>query len=229
MREVSLAALSLVVLVTCYQSESSSPAREILVLTVIGIIVLLCVLCPRSASLAEGFRKKAAEPEAPQEDAEEEDVRHYTADDDIHKGVAALKSSASVADARAALKEKQAQPAADQDDPRTVDPNNPHMNAGTADKDAVRGHNVVSSTTKKRAGGSRIDYAATLDEAYKNLNDMLGSDEMKSLTTDTMKLMEQQKQLFDTMSSMAPMIDSAKSMMQGMDMKQLMSVVGKPI
>ena len=233
-REISLVALATATITACYQS-TASPVREIAVLLVIGIIVLLAIICPRNQ---EGFEKKpvaapvaAAEAEAEPDGAD--DVRQYTADEDIHQGVAALKSAGSVADAKAALKKKDAAVAArepeEEEDPRAVDPNNPRMNAGTADRDSIRGHDLASSSTKKKAGGARIDYAATLDEAYKNLNDMLGSDEMKGLTQDTMKLMEQQKQLFDTMSSMAPMIDSAKSMMQGMDMKQLMNMVGKPV
>lgn len=77
---------------------------------------------------------------------------------------------------------------------------------------------------KKRGGGYEIDYASTIEDAYDQLNSILGSDGIKRLTDDTQKLMKQQMQLAESMQSMAPMIknmepmmNQAKSLLEGMD------------
>jgi|TARA_B110000093_G_scaffold92026_1_gene99469 hypothetical protein len=68
---------------------------------------------------------------------------------------------------------------------------------------------------------NRIDYAATVEDAYNDLNNILGSDGIKNLTQDTQKLMGQQLELADAMKNMTPLLDQAKSMLQGFDMKSL--------
>ena len=70
-------------------------------------------------------------------------------------------------------------------------------------------------------GNSRIDYASTLEGAYDNLDKILGSDGINKLTGDTQKLMSQQQKLFDTMNGMKPMLDQAKQMLAGFDLKEL--------
>ena len=93
--------------------------------------------------------------------------------------------------------------------------------------------NVVSSTDAKtedfevgrpKNGGSKIDYASTIEDAYDDLNKILGSDGIKRLTDDTQGLMKQQMELAKSMESMAPlvqgmmpMIEKMKGMMNSMD------------
>jgi len=67
--------------------------------------------------------------------------------------------------------------------------------------------------------GSRLDYAATVEDAYGDLNNILGGDGIKNLTADTQKLMEQQLQLANAMKSMTPLLEQAKSLIGGFDMK----------
>lgn len=76
----------------------------------------------------------------------------------------------------------------------------------------------------KRRGGYNIDYASTIEEAYENLNEMLGSDGIKKLTDDTQKLVKQQAQLAQNMNNMKPLIqgitpllEQAKGAMGGID------------
>jgi hypothetical protein len=73
---------------------------------------------------------------------------------------------------------------------------------------------------------SRIDYSTTLEQAYDNLDKMLGSDGLNNLTADTEKLMAQQQKLFTAVNSMMPMIDKAQGMIQGLDMEKINSLVG---
>jgi hypothetical protein len=84
----------------------------------------------------------------------------------------------------------------------------------------------VPGKNSKNGSKNRIDYASTLEEAYDNLDKILGSDGIKNLTNDTHKLMEKQQQLFKAMESMAPMLESAQNMLQGFDMKSLQGLTG---
>lgn len=76
---------------------------------------------------------------------------------------------------------------------------------------------------------NRIDYASTVEDAYDDLNKILGGNGIKQLTDDTQKLMQQQLQLADAMKSMSPLMEQAKGLLQGFDLKNLSSLtnVGK--
>lgn len=82
-------------------------------------------------------------------------------------------------------------------------------------------NSTPSNNSGKKVGQNRIDYASTLEQAYDNLDSILGSDGIKQLSTDTMQLMKKQQELFKSMESMAPMLESAKSMLEGFDLKSL--------
>lgn len=77
---------------------------------------------------------------------------------------------------------------------------------------------------RRKNGASKIDYASTIEDAYDDLNKILGSDGIKRLTNDTQGLMKQQMELAESMKAMtplvqgmAPMIEQMKSMMTTMD------------
>jgi uncharacterized membrane protein len=89
------------------------------------------------------------------------------------------------------------------------------------EKKTVKSGNLKSYDKKKKKPS--IDYASTVETAYKDLNGVLGSDGMKNLTTDTKNLVDQQKQLAEAMQGMAPLInnfgplmDQATAMMKTM-------------
>lgn len=71
---------------------------------------------------------------------------------------------------------------------------------------------------------SKIDYASTIEDAYDDLNKILGSDGIKRLTSDTQGLMKQQMELAKSMEAMTPLIEGimpmaekAQQMMKSMD------------
>ena len=72
---------------------------------------------------------------------------------------------------------------------------------------------------------SRIDYASTLEDAYDNLDKILGSGGMQNLSNDTEKLMNQQKKLFEAMNTMLPVVSKAQDMLQGLDMGKIGQMV----
>ena len=73
---------------------------------------------------------------------------------------------------------------------------------------------------------NRIDYASTVEDAYDDLNKILGGNGIKQLTNDTQNLMKQQLQLADAMKSMTPLMEQAQNLLQGFDMKSLSSLAG---
>ena len=72
--------------------------------------------------------------------------------------------------------------------------------------------------------GERIDYAATMEQAYDNLQKMLGEDGMKSITSETKKLVEQQKDLMGTLNQMAPVLNSAKETLANLNIGDMESM-----
>ena len=69
--------------------------------------------------------------------------------------------------------------------------------------------------------GDRIDYAATMEQAYDNLQNMLGKDGMKSITKETKKLVNQQKDLIGTLNSMTPILKNAKETLANLDLGEM--------
>jgi len=74
----------------------------------------------------------------------------------------------------------------------------------------------------------RIDQAATMEQAYDNLNKMLGKGGIGNLTKDTQGLMNQQKDLMNQLKDFQPMMKQAGDMLDklgGMD--NLNGIMGK--
>lgn len=65
-----------------------------------------------------------------------------------------------------------------------------------------------------RKGSSRVDMGSTLEQAYDDLNSVLGSDGIKNLTADTQNLMKQQLHLAEAMKEMGPLMQQAQSMLK---------------
>jgi len=65
--------------------------------------------------------------------------------------------------------------------------------------------------------GHKIDYATTIEEAYDNLNSILGKDGIKSLTKDTERLMQQQAGLAGSLKDMGPLMEKMGPMMEQME------------
>lgn len=110
----------------------------------------------------------------------------------------------------------------------TADINNPELNNETSE-DAPEGFDVSNtnkSKNKNASSSSRLDYAATIEESYANLDSLLGSDSISKLTGDTQKLMKQQQNLFNTMNQMVPVLEGAQNMLKGFDMNGLTKSLG---
>ena len=91
----------------------------------------------------------------------------------------------------------------------------------------VRGMNVPKSQPARIDGeedeeiGQRIDYASTLEQAYDNLQNMLGKGGISNLTKETQTLISQQKNLMGTLGEIQPLIKSAKETLSNLNMGDL--------
>ena len=65
-----------------------------------------------------------------------------------------------------------------------------------------------------KTNGNRIDYASTLEQAYDNIENIIGEDGVRGLTDQTKSLMNQQKQLMENMKDMGPLLKSAEGFMK---------------
>lgn len=69
---------------------------------------------------------------------------------------------------------------------------------------------------RSKSRGHEIDYATTIEDAYDNLNNILGGEGIQRLTSDSKKLMEQQTQLAEAMKNMGPLLQSMQPMVQNL-------------
>ena len=77
------------------------------------------------------------------------------------------------------------------------------------DHDADEGDGVKGSSSS-----NRIDYASTLEQAYDNIETIIGEDGVRGLTDQTKSLMNQQKELMNNMKEMGPLLKSAEGFME---------------
>ena len=76
------------------------------------------------------------------------------------------------------------------------------------------------------AKNSKLDYAATLEAAYDNLDKMLGSDAIRSMSSDTQRLAEKQQALMKNIEKLEPMMQKAGSLLEGLDMGKVGNMIG---
>jgi hypothetical protein len=143
-------------------------------------------------------------------------------DPEIAANLPVVQSSSSVDAVNAKKLEKPVR--TEMSDNTNVDLNNPDLNKQTSEP-APEGFGEKISNNKKGKKeehfGPRLDYAATIEQSYQNLDSLLGSDSIKQLTGDTQKLMQQQQNLFNTMNQMVPVLEGAQNMLKGFDMSGL--------
>lgn len=110
----------------------------------------------------------------------------------------------------------------------TKNKNSPNQNAekdNAEKKNAkVSGHGSTIPEPKEepfsgasgKKNGFRIDYATSLTNQYKDLNNILGSANIQQLTKDSKDLLNQQEQLTKAMEGMAPLVEKLVPMMESM-------------
>ena len=164
---------------------------------VLGIPLLLINLTPMKGDFTEGLENNNSEKEdsSAKEDSSQKDAQHKETIKKINQQDAKTKQGLPIT---------------------PLDNAAPEGSDGSSG-DAPSGDNFEVGRGKKKSYD--IDYASTVEDAYDELNKILGSDGIKRLTGDTQNLMKQQMQLAESMKSMEPMIKNMAPMMkQAQDM-----------
>jgi hypothetical protein len=91
----------------------------------------------------------------------------------------------------------------------------------------VEGKSPEKFEVGRKKGQYNIDYASTIEDAYDDLNKIIGGDGMKKLTEDSQKLMKQQQQLAEAMQSIGPLVEKMAPMLQSAQ-SMFSSVGGAP-
>lgn len=71
-----------------------------------------------------------------------------------------------------------------------------------------------------------VDVAAQMEDAYGNLNKMLGDGALKSMATETKKLVAQQQNLMNTLHTMTPTLNKAKETLENLNLPNMDQMVG---
>ena len=88
-------------------------------------------------------------------------------------------------------------------------------------------NNVPSSKPAKVSDADDdMNVAAKMEDAYGNLNKMLGDGAMKSMANETKKLVVQQKELMNTLSSMTPALNKAKETLKNLNLPNMEEMTG---
>lgn len=136
-------------------------------------------------------------------------------DPEIAKAVPAVKKSKSNDEVKQRLQTEKGD--IEETDETIMDINNADLNKKSEETDVPEGvgEKITNKKTKTNENfGPRLDYAATIEQSYQNLDNILGTDSIKQLTTDTQKLMAQQQNLFNTMNQMVPVLEGAQNMLK---------------
>ena len=197
------------------------------------VILLVAIVATNLLMVNKSMREGLENATTTKELINENSDKLESVDPELSDGLKTLQSSDNTEDAKKKLENKKAGITTIDPNDYSVDPNNRDLN-NTKDTSNIEGlqskksgfHNRKGNSSLRDAapvdgGNLRIDYATTLEGAYDNLDKILGSDGINKLSNDTQRLMQQQQKLFDTMSNMMPMINSAKDMMGSIDMSQL--------
>jgi hypothetical protein len=83
---------------------------------------------------------------------------------------------------------------------------------------------VVSD--KKDESKQDINYAATVEKAYEDLDGLIGKDGIDKMTQDTAKLVDQQNKLLKNLENMAPLLENTGKLMSTLPMNGMGDIQG---
>lgn len=83
----------------------------------------------------------------------------------------------------------------------------------------------MSSSTRTHKK-NRLDYASTMEKAFTNLKDTVGEGGVEGLTNQTSKLIEQQEALMNNIKGLEPILKSAESFMNNLNIGGLDGISG---
>ena len=79
----------------------------------------------------------------------------------------------------------------------------------------------MSSSQNSNNEKFTIDKPGTNKQAFQSLQDMLGKEGVNNLKGDTQELLQRQSELKESMESLKPMMDTANSMLNSLDLESM--------
>jgi hypothetical protein len=201
-------------------------------------VILLIAVISTNFLMSNKKMREGLENETPENNSQSQSLSKIgDKDPELAKAISVVKESKNDEDLRSKLKENndKSQTVTDLDMDETdssqnkiIDTNNTDLNKSSEKGPEGVGEKIggKKNFTKSEHFGPRLDYAATIEQSYQNLDQILGSDSIKQLTNDTQKLMAQQQNLFNTMNQMVPVLEGAQNMLKGFDMESLTKSLG---
>jgi hypothetical protein len=80
--------------------------------------------------------------------------------------------------------------------------------------------NMSDEPSKK----SNVDYSKTLEQAYDNLDKIIGTDGISKMSEETTRLAEQQQKLMKNIENMAPLLKNATKMLEGLPLDSISTI-----
>ena len=201
-------------------------------------VILLIAVISTNFLMSNKKMREGLENETPENNSQSQSLSKIEdKDPELAKAISVVKESKNDEDLRSKLKKNndKSQTITDLDMDETdssqnkiIDTNNTDLNKSSEKGPEGVGEKIggKKNVTKSEHFGPRLDYAATIEQSYQNLDQILGSDSIKQLTNDTQKLMAQQQNLFNTMNQMVPVLEGAQNMLKGFDMESLTKSLG---
>ena len=75
-------------------------------------------------------------------------------------------------------------------------------------------------------GKPKVDYSATLEAAYDNIDKLLSSDALSNMSNETQRLAEKQQKLMGNIQKLEPMMNKAAGLLDGLDTKRISNLMG---
>lgn len=135
------------------------------------------------------------------------------------EGMEGMDASGNVARPQVAKKAAVAAAVASKRTPGKHDIHVPETTADTSESstgDEVEPHTEEAFEGNTKGGRYRVDYASTIEDAYKELHSVLGSESIKNLTADSHNLMKRQLELTESMKLMVPLVQSMSPLLKQM-------------
>tara|TARA_B100000902_G_scaffold302860_1_gene290936 strand:- start:1894 stop:2538 length:645 start_codon:yes stop_codon:yes gene_type:complete len=95
-------------------------------------------------------------------------------------------------------------------------------NKPSSNEEPIKAKTETQGYEKKHTGKKpKLDYAETLENAYDNLDNLLGSSAINSMSKETQNLAKKQKNLMSNIEKLEPMITKAGAMLEGLESSKI--------
>ena len=179
-------------------------------------VILLIAVISTNFLMVNRKMREGLENETTTETTETTLSKIENSDPEIANAIDVIKQTNNDETIKAELKKKETESNSSK---KIIDTNNSDLNTSTEEGPEGFGEKISGKKNSNTSEhfGPRLDYAATIEQSYQNLDNILGGDSIKQLTNDTQKLMTQQQNLFDTMQNMVPVLQGAQSLLKDFD------------